>query len=203
VSSSSIDRTPAAAVAVFAERRSARSRVWIGGATAAVAWLVAAFLTALWPDKPDSDWEYTQGLALLLMAIGVVLAAVATAGLRWTIPERIQRTAPWLLALAVVIAVWEIVTAKRGLLPMPFFPPPQAILEVMIDDWKRLLESVVASLRLLTGGYLIGAAVGFAVGVAIGWSRPIGYWIHPILRVVGPCRQRPGCRLPFSFSHPV
>lgn len=143
-------------------------------------------MTALWPDKPDSDWEYTQALALLLATIGAVLAAAAIAGLRWTVPNRIQRTAPWLLALAILVGAWEIVTAKRGLLPMPFFPPPQAILEVMIDDWKRLLEGVVASLRLLAGGYLIGAAVGFIVGVAIGWSRPIGYWIHPILRVVGP-----------------
>jgi NitT/TauT family transport system permease protein len=41
-------------------------------------------------------------------------------------------------------------------------------------------------LRLLAGGYLIGAAVGFSAGVAIGWSRAIGYWIHPILRFVGP-----------------
>ena len=32
----------------------------------------------------------------------------------------------------------------------------------------------------------IGAALGFATGVAIGWSRAIGYWVHPVLRFVGP-----------------
>jgi NitT/TauT family transport system permease protein len=186
VSSSSMNETPDARLAAFADLRSVGGRAWIGGGAAAAAWLTVALLTALWPDKADSDWEYTQALALLLATIGAVLAALAIAGLRWTVPDRIQRTARWLLALAVLVAAWEIVTAKRGLLPMPFFPPPQAILEVMIDDWKRLLESVVASLRLLAGGYLIGAAVGFVVGVAIGWSRSIGYWIHPILRVVGP-----------------
>jgi NitT/TauT family transport system permease protein len=78
------------------------------------------------------------------------------------------------------------VTAKLGLLPLPFSPPPQAIFEVFIDDWARLGESVLASLRLLAGGYAIGAAVGFAVGVAVGWSQTIGYWIHPLLRFVGP-----------------
>jgi len=58
--------------------------------------------------------------------------------------------------------------------------------EVLIDDWLRLGEGVLASLRLLAGGYLFGAAVGFATGVSIGWSRALGYWIHPVLRLVGP-----------------
>lgn len=42
------------------------------------------------------------------------------------------------------------------------------------------------SLRLLAGGYLIGAALGFVTGVAIGWSRAVGYWAHPTLRLIGP-----------------
>ena len=28
--------------------------------------------------------------------------------------------------------------------------------------------------------------VGFAFGVAIGWSRAVGYWAHPVLRLIGP-----------------
>jgi NitT/TauT family transport system permease protein len=39
---------------------------------------------------------------------------------------------------------------------------------------------------LLGGGYAFGAAVGFAIGVSVGWSRTIGYWVHPLLRFVGP-----------------
>jgi NitT/TauT family transport system permease protein len=114
------------------------------------------------------------------------MAFASFAGLHFPLLRRAQRFAPWLLVLAVLSGAWEAVTAKLGLLPMPFFPPPQAILDVFIDDWARLGESVIASLRLLAGGYFIGAAVGFGVGVAIGWSRAIGYWIHPILRFVGP-----------------
>jgi NitT/TauT family transport system permease protein len=91
-----------------------------------------------------------------------------------------------MLALALLLGAWETVTAKLGLLPMPFFPPPQALLEVVIDDRVRLAEGVLASLRLLAGGYFLGAALGFAVGVAMGWSRAVGYWIHPVLRLVGP-----------------
>jgi NitT/TauT family transport system permease protein len=91
-----------------------------------------------------------------------------------------------MLALALLFGGWETVTAKLGILPMPFFPPPQALLEVVVDDRVRLLEGVLASLRLLAGGYFLGAVLGFAVGVAIGWSRAVGYWIHPVLRLVGP-----------------
>jgi NitT/TauT family transport system permease protein len=91
-----------------------------------------------------------------------------------------------MLALALLLAAWETVTVKLGLLPMPFFPPPQALLEVVVDDWMRLAEGILASLRLLAGGYFLGAVLGFATGLAIGWSRAVGYWIHPILRLVGP-----------------
>jgi hypothetical protein len=108
VSSSSIDQTPAVGIVAFADRRGIGRRVWIAGAAAA-AWLVVSLLTALWPDKPDSDWEYTQALAVLFAAIGAVLAATVVAGLRLTVPDRIQRTGPWLV------------------MPMPFFPPPQAL----------------------------------------------------------------------------
>jgi NitT/TauT family transport system permease protein len=160
--------------------------LWLGAMAAAAAWLVVALVTAVWPDKPDSDWDYTNYLAILFGVLSAGIVVTALAGLRYQAPRRIQHIAPWLLALAALAATWEIVTAKLGLLPMPFFPPPQAILEVVVDDWLRLGDSVLASLRLLAGGYLIGAAVGFSAGVAIGWSRAIGYWIHPILRFVGP-----------------
>ena len=90
------------------------------------------------------------------------------------------------MALALLLAAWEAVTAKLGWLPLPFFPPPQAILEVVIDDRARLGACILASFRLLATGYFLGAAVGFATGVAIGWSRLANYWIHPVLRFIGP-----------------
>jgi NitT/TauT family transport system permease protein len=91
-----------------------------------------------------------------------------------------------MLVLALLVGTWEAVTAKLGLLPLPFFPPPQGLLEVVIDDRVRLAEGVFASLRLLAGGYCLGAALGFVTGLAMGWSRAVGYWIHPVLRLVGP-----------------
>jgi NitT/TauT family transport system permease protein len=158
----------------------------LGGLAAAAAWLAAAWLTAAWQDRPDTDWAYTGELAALFAACAVALACVSLAGILIVGLRRLRRAAPWLLALALFFLAWEAATAKWGLLPLPFFPPPQAILEVLIEDWPRLSESIMASLALLAGGVAIGGSVGFVAGVAIGWSRAIGYWIHPILRFIGP-----------------
>jgi NitT/TauT family transport system permease protein len=161
-------------------------RSLVGGLAAATAWFVAAALTAFWPDKIESDWAYTGSLAAACGALAVALALAAFASVRFTVFQRLQRLSPWLFVLALFLATWEVVTAKLGLLPLPFFPPPQAIVEVVIDDWARLAAGIFASARLLATGYFLGAAVGFVTGVAIGWSRLAGYWIHPVLRFIGP-----------------
>ena len=93
---------------------------------------------------------------------------------------------PWLIALALGVIAWEILTVKLGLLPRPFFVPPQALLEVYLDDWPRLLDCFAASLTLLVTGYAVGSVLGVVTGVAIGWSRAVGYWVHPVLRLIGP-----------------
>jgi NitT/TauT family transport system permease protein len=153
---------------------------------AAMAWLGVALLTALWVDQSATNWEYTGDLAAVWVALGVVLAAATFADLRFARLGRVHGLGPWMVVLALLVGAWEVVTAKLGILPLPFFPSPQALLEVVIDDRVRLAEGVFASLRLLAGGYFLGAALGFATGLAMGWSRAVGYWIHPVLRLVGP-----------------
>jgi len=68
---------------------------------------------------------------------------------------------------------------------------------VYTDDWKRLGDSAWNSTRLLLYGVSWGAVVGFAVGVSIGWSRAIGYWVHPVIRFVGPVPA--SALLPLAF----
>src|SRR5262249_23183276 len=149
-------------------------------------WLAAAALITFWPDRPESDWTYTDDFAVVCGASAAAFALAALAGVRIARLQRVQQLSPWLIALALFIAAWEVVTAKLGLLPLPFFPPPQAILEVVIDDRSQLVAGIFASVRLLATGYFLGAAVGFVTGVTIGWSRLAGYWIHPVLRFIGP-----------------
>lgn len=155
------------------------------GFAASLAWL-AFGLSCLWREDVG-DWSRTQEVAIaaLVIAGAVALAAVAAFWSR-RVAGTVQRRAPWLVLLGVWFAVWEVLTAKLGLLPLPFFPPPQAIVEVYTDDLPKLLDSVFASIKLQLGGYAIGALAGFVTGVLIGWSRAIGYWVHPVLRFIGP-----------------
>jgi NitT/TauT family transport system permease protein len=164
----------------------ARIPIWTGGAIAAGAWLAAAAITNLLPDI--DDFERTNLLAEIMAGLEIVLALLAfgSRALRTSPPDRIRRTAPWFVLLAAVFAAWELITAKFAVLPRPFFASPQALLEVFTDDYPKLGDSVWHSLNLLAGGYAIGAALGFVAGVAIGWSRAVGYWAHPVLRLIGP-----------------
>ena len=156
---------------------------WQLGA-AGLAWLGTATLILAWPDVQEVGRTETLGtfaaglggLLLLGWALGWVIPALA----------RIGHWAAWLLVLAVTLVAWESVTAKLDLLPLPFFPSPQSFLEVYTDDYPRLLDCLYHSVALLAKGYLLGSAAGFVSGVALGWSTRIGYWVHPVLRLIGP-----------------
>ena len=153
-------------------------------AVAGILWLGVATLVLAWPDAQELERTGTLGGIALVLGAGLLLAAAIG---RFSVRvAAIGRVAPWLVALALAITAWEIVTAKLDLLPLPFFPSPQAFVEVYTDDWRRLGDSLLNSVLLLLRGFAIGAAVGFVIGVALGWSPRVGYWIHPIMRVVGP-----------------
>ncbi|MFG1423316.1 ABC transporter permease [Roseixanthobacter liquoris] len=161
------------------------ARFWSGGLIAAAAWAGAGAYTGLVPDA--DDYGYTLEFAYGLAALGGVLALLALASPRLGGRlVRLRAAVPWLVVLPLGVLAWEAITAKLGLLPRPFFVPPQALLEVYLEDWPKLGLSVVHSVKLLAWGYGIGALVGVTLGVSIGWWRIAGYWAHPVLRFIGP-----------------
>ncbi len=172
-----------------AGRAGAPARGWVSDSVLSVlagsSWLLFAFITLHWPDLNDwgrgSEFSHAAILfgAALILAAG--LGAVSERG-----AARLRRSTPWLLALGLFFSLWQAATAKFGLLPQPFFPPPHAILEVFLDDYPKLVESVIASIKLELFGFSLGACAGFVVGVLLGWSRGFGYWAHPIMRFIGP-----------------
>jgi NitT/TauT family transport system permease protein len=177
----------ATGIAVAASPRAERdtSLLWPGGLLAGAIWLGTAAAIAYWPDEIEVG--HTQSLALLAAIIGVLaLLGGLSAGWLGTIGTRLRKAGPWLIVLGLALLGWEAATAKSGYLPLPFFASPQGLLEVYLEDWPRLGESVLRSLWLLLTGYAIGAFAGFVAGVALGWSKAIGYWVHPVLRLIGP-----------------
>lgn len=178
-------------------------------ALAALAWLGGAAVTQWWPAL--DDWPYTRELLILKLALAALSVVIGARG--WltngsvkpqqdTKRARIDRwiaAAPWLLALAIGITAWELVTAQLEWLPRPFFAPPQALIAVYFDDLPRLASSVGHSFVLLAYGYALGALTGFTIGVSIGWSRAVGYWLHPVLRLIGPLPATAWLPLAFFF----
>jgi NitT/TauT family transport system permease protein len=152
---------------------------------AGVSWLAATAAALAWPDV--SDWIRTDLYAAIVGAVGVLVLAAALVG-RFTglRAPRLERSAPWLIVIGLVLVLWELASAKFRWLPLPFFPPPQELLEVYTDDLPKLAASVFASAQLLVTGFAIGAVLGFITGVCVGWSRRAGYWVHPLLRFIGP-----------------
>ena len=161
-----------------------RRPAWWAGAGAACFWAGAAALILLWPDADDLGRTALLGAGAV--AVAVVLLLLSAVSAVWTVPAGLRHAGPWLFVLALGLAGWELATAKLDLLPRPFFAAPQSMLEVVTDDWPRLGESLLRSLWLLLPAYLLGAAAGCLTGVAIGWSRIVGYWVHPVLRLIGP-----------------
>jgi NitT/TauT family transport system permease protein len=155
------------------------------GVAATIAWVAFGLSCLWWPDIGDWSRTHALGIAAFVVAAFALFGTLSADFLGPAGPALRRRT-PWLVALGLFLTVWELATAKFGWLPLPFFPPPQSILEVYTDDLPKLLDSVFASVKLQLGGYVIGATVGFLTGVSIGWSRSVGYWVHPVLRFIGP-----------------
>ncbi|WP_454764353.1 ABC transporter permease [Cupriavidus campinensis] len=180
-------------------------RIWPAGLVAALAWAAFGGLTWRWPNQVAgfSDWAYTAELGLAALGAAAALALLALAGARVASLHRpvaaLRRAGPWLVALPLAFLAWEILTAKTALLPTPFFAPPQALIEVYVDDWRRLGDSLLNTIRLLGLGVAYGGVAGFLIGVSIGWSRRIGYWVHPVLRVLGPLPSTALLPLTFYF----
>jgi NitT/TauT family transport system permease protein len=155
------------------------------GIAASASWIAFGLSCLLWDDV--GDWSRTAAVGVgAFVVAGIALIGTLSAGYIGGAGRALRSRAPWLAALGLFLTLWEVATAKFAWLPLPFFPPPQAIIEVYTDDLPKLLDSAFASVKLQLGGYVIGAAVGFITGVSIGWSRSVGYWVHPLLRFVGP-----------------
>lgn len=130
-------------------------------------------------QKPIFSW--LVWLAIPLFA-GLGVAAVAVPGLR----QRLLAKAPLVAALLGFLGIWDVVTLKFALLPLPYFPSPSAVVSALVNEWQTLAISALYSLRLLAIGYVLGVLIGLPTGVLMGWYPRFHYWVNPVLRMIGP-----------------
>ena len=93
----------------------------------------------------------------------------------------------------LLICAWEMVTLKLNLMPLPYFPGPDAVFYTLVVDWAAtgrgqpgLFECMWQSLLLLLKGYLTGCMLGVVFGVLVGWFPEARRWGMPLLKLVGP-----------------
>ncbi len=167
------------------------------GAAATAVWLAAAAVTQWWPNhNPLQAWTGTIVAITVAVALAIALATAAGAVVR-PVGAWIRWAGPWLVVTGIWAGAWQLLTAKTGTLAPPYWAAPQAFVNTFHEDGSLLLDSTWHSLRLLAVGYTIGASLGFLMGVAMGWSRRVNYWLHPILRTIGPIP--PAALVPIFF----
>lgn len=93
----------------------------------------------------------------------------------------------WFISvLMLLIGVYNVVTLKFQLIPPIYFPSPEKILKVYVDEYQLLLDCLGNSLRLLATGYFTGLTIGLTTGILVGWSKSWSYWINPLIKFIGP-----------------
>jgi sulfonate transport system permease protein len=126
---------------------------------------------------------YSRFLVMVL-ALALIAAAVQFVwpGLRrW-----MNHMCPIIAAAILGLSAWQMITTRLHLLPLPYFPGPEAVLQNLINDRVILFEHTWHSLRLLLAGYALGVVLALITGICIGWSVRVRYWGMPLLKVIGP-----------------
>jgi len=168
---------------------------------------VALTVHRLVPNKQNADSSGVYARVL----VGVMIA-FALLGLtqrfwrrmkptRWNFPvAAVFNLLHWAVSAAPIVGAgmlllcaWDLITLKFNLMPLPYFPGPDGVLQTLVDDWQSagqgqpgLAQCMVQSLILLMTGYLTGSVLGIICGVLIGWFAPVRYWGMPVLKLIGP-----------------
>jgi len=101
--------------------------------------------------------------------------------------ERLLSLLPGLAFLALLLAGLEW-AVNAGLIRRALMPPPSAVWEVLSDLLAsgEVLGPLLATLRLVFIGFLIGSAAGVALGTAMGWWPAAYRLLEPLVEMVRP-----------------
>ncbi|MDR2662913.1 MAG: ABC transporter permease subunit [Treponema sp.] len=159
-----------------------KSEGWFWGAFLAFAAALAESLVL-----PAAAAKVQEGpYRVILGAFLLILLVLYGYGLKH--PEyrkKLYHKAQFIFTAGAVLTVWDVLTTKTALLPVPYFPGFAEIVWVMYGDRFLLLRSTLYSMRLFFVGMITGTAMGLATGICIGWWRQWDYWLSPVIRVTG------------------
>lgn len=136
-------------------------------------------------DNPNT---YLGVLLVLICAYCIYFLAAIIKRLRQdkNVMDKLLYKAPLYAALFLLLAGYDYLTLKTGILTQPFVPCMNYILNIAWIDRAYLLESTLHTLRLLFLGYFIGVGLGLVTGITCGYSEKARYWVNPIIKFLGP-----------------
>ncbi|MDS1030225.1 ABC transporter permease [Bacillota bacterium LX-D] len=135
------------------------------------------------PSKHMVDlfpYRVVLGIFLLIFLVQIIVSFSNN-----NVKRKIQYSAQFYCALGVAFILWDLLTEKFNLLPLPFFPSLAQIIQVMVEDAATLLLSTGYSIRLLVIGFVIGLLLGLITGVLMGWYKKWHYWLFPGIKIIG------------------
>ncbi|MDR2481415.1 MAG: ABC transporter permease subunit [Spirochaetaceae bacterium] len=121
----------------------------------------------------------------LVLFISCYIALYIYGLINFEFRKKIYHKAQFTSVCGLVLLVWDLLTAKSAVLPIPYFPSAAGIFYSIYDDRNLLVQSALYSMRLFFTGMITGTILGIASGVFIGWRRQCDYWISPIIRISG------------------
>ncbi|MGN0311760.1 MAG: ABC transporter permease [Lachnospiraceae bacterium] len=144
----------------------------------------------LLPDNsPNANPNTYLGLLIVLILIYIARLLVGIVkSIRGdkVLIDKIRYKAPLSAALFVLLAAYDYLTLKTGILIQPFVPCLNAIINIAWIDRAYILKCTLHTLRLLFLGYFIGVGLGLVTGITCGYSEKVRYWINPVIKFLGP-----------------
>ncbi len=139
-------------------------------------------LPRAYEQKPVEHPYFAWFLLLSFLIYGFMLSGLGRREWR----ESAVYRGPFYAGVVLVFGVYNLLSAKFALLPPLYFPAPDRILAVLVEDSAYLATCVIYSYRLLLGGWFFGALSGLVCGVLLGFSKRASYWLAPFIRGIGP-----------------
>ncbi len=135
-------------------------------------------------EHPASEFPWFAAILLFLLITTVLLFFMTLFFPRFR--EIYQAKSPFYSGVILFLCLINILTAKTATLPVLYFPTLDRIFGVLAEEPLFIGKCLLYSLRLQLTGWFCGALAGIGTGIAIGFSHRIRYWIHPLVRILGP-----------------
>jgi NitT/TauT family transport system permease protein len=167
----------------FASRAVSNSRYLFWALFSLIGFTVAEIINLTVPDT-----QVVDNTAYRFALLGLIVLYFSIAVFSWFDSEKrvkfISR-APFRLVMGIIIAIWDLLSTKYNILPLPFFPGPSKVTGVILEEYEFLLANTGYSLRLFFIGFLSGIILGVGTGILIGWFAKVHYWVFPVLKITG------------------